>query len=250
VPLDDSAPLVCEPFALGDVVVFGRHGALWAFDRNGEARWVADLRGVHPPSSEDDSPRLPEEPQAALRLEDAPARLDEERVVVELSWYTGRGLYRLDGGAHELAPVAVPSPALPPFAALPRPPTEYRIVGTGPNVEVARLEWEYPVVAIEPGGVLAWEHRLPAPALSLVSTPGGNLIAAASPSFKRWSDYHEWYDLSAEMFVRCLGPDGRALWTWYAPGPLTHLPVVSATGIVYVGCDNRLWAFAADALSA
>jgi hypothetical protein len=117
-------------------------------------------------------------------------------------------------------------------------------------VEVGPMRWEYPVVAIEPDGIRAWEHRLPARASHVTPAPGGQLIVTASPSRKRWNDYHQWCDLSAETFVRSVGPDGAERWTWYAPGPVTHLPVVSPSGTVYVGCDKRLWALPTAATAA
>jgi outer membrane protein assembly factor BamB len=108
------------------------------------------------------------------------------------------------------------------------------------------MDWRYPVVCLAPGGALVWQHRLPAPAITLAATPDGGVIAAASASAQRWHDYQRWYDLSAETFVRCLGPDGQARWTWNAHGPLTHQPVVGPDGIVYVGSEQRLHALRVD----
>jgi hypothetical protein len=244
VPLDGSAPLRYEPFGLGEVIVLGHRGALWAFDRQGETSWVADLDGVRPVGPEDDAPRPTEGPEAGVHIHAGPVRVDADRVVLELVKHSDRGLYLLDGTAARLTPVAAPSPALPPYAVLPWPRTEYRLVGLGPQVEVAQMRWEYPVVAMEPGGALVWEHRLAARADVLVAAPGGNLIVAASPSVKRWHDYSRWYDLSAQTFVRCLGPDGAVRWTWHPPGPITHFPVVGPDATVLVGCGERLWAFA------
>ncbi|WP_275408287.1 PQQ-binding-like beta-propeller repeat protein [Planosporangium flavigriseum] len=239
VPLDPSALIVHAPFGVGDAVVIPRRGALWAYDRDGEALWVADPTGVRAPHAADDDRRSPDE---TFRLSDIPARLDANRVIIELEWYSGRGLYLLDGAAATITPIAVPSPVMGPHAVLPWAPTEFRVVGLGSRVQVSQVQAEHPVVAIEPGGAEAWRHGLVARAVSLCPTPNGNLIVASSPEPKRWRDYHKWYDLSAETFVRCLGPDGSERWTWYAPGLLTHLPVVTPTGTVYVGSEQRLWA--------
>lgn len=186
------------------------------------------------------------EPGSDVVLSAPPIRLNETRVIVELVQHAGRGLYLLDGAPVDLSAVAVPSPARRPYAAVPWSPTEYRVVGLASQVAVGQQQWEYPPVAFEPGGGRAWEHRMVAQALSLSPAPDGNLIVSSSPTMKRLQAYHQWYDLSGETFVRCLGPDGATRWTGYAPGPITHHPVVAPDGTVYVGSDQRLWALAAS----
>jgi hypothetical protein len=244
VPIKDPAPLIYEPFALGDVAVIEQGGALRALDGNGGMPWLADLDGVRPPRPADAGSRPAARPEPAVSLRAAPARLDGNRAIVELSWHSGRGLYLLDGAVARLAPVAVPSPARGPYAVLRRSPDEYRIAGLGSQVEVGHLRWEHPVVAIGPDGAPAWEHRLAAEATALTPTFDGSVIVAASPTAQRWNDYHHWYDLTTETFVRCLDFEGTERWAWHPPAPITHRPVVSHDGTVYVGSDNRLWAFA------
>jgi outer membrane protein assembly factor BamB len=243
VPIKDPAPLIYEPFPLGDVVVAERSGALWAFDRNGETPWLADLDGVHPGHPAHTVPRAAAGLGPAVTLRAAPARLDENRAIVELSWHSGRGLYLLDGAKARLTPVAVPSPARRPYTVLRRSPDDYRIAGLGSQVEVGHLRWEHPVVAIGPTGAPAWEHRLETQATALTPAPDGSVIVAASPTAQRWNDYRHWYDLTAEMFIRCLDFEGTQRWVWHPPAPVLHRPVVSQDGTVYIGSDNRLWAF-------
>jgi hypothetical protein len=245
VSLDGPAALTIRPLVLGDVVVVNRRGALWALDQAGRSPWLADNHGVRAPEPEDNHRRAATDPNGGVELHAAPARLDAGRALVALEWFAGDGLYLLDGVTPRLTPVTAPGAA--PYAVLPHAPTEYRIAGLGPQIEVRRMDWRYPIVSFEPDGRRLWEHPLPAKAIALAPAPGGNLIAAASPTATRWRDYQQWYDLSGETFVRCIGPDGTARWTWHAPGPLTHLPVVGPDGVVYVGCDQRLWAFATGA---
>jgi len=245
VPLDGSGPLIYQPTLLGGLVVVDRRGLLWAYDRDGGARWVADRDGVRHPRPEDDASRPTNGPDAGIRFATLPAPIDTDRAVVYLDWYSGRGLYLLDASAPALTQVAVASPSLPPYVTVPGAEAGYRIVGLGGRVEVAEHEWEYPVVAMEPDGRRLWEHLFPAKPRGLMSAPDGGVVVALSPTIKRWRDYHKWYDLSGETFVRYLNPDGTARWTWHLPGPLTHEPVVGADGIVYVGSEGRLWALPA-----
>jgi hypothetical protein len=240
VALDGPAPLVYGPLPLGQVVVVPRRGALWALDRDGRCPWLADPGGVRAAGPADDQ----RAPASGVELAAAPVRFDDRRAVVALESDTGRGLYLIDAGAPALTPLAVPAPASPPYQALVG--AQPRIVGLGPQVEVAHMDWRYPVVCLAPGGATVWQHLLPARATTLAATPDGGVVAAASASTQRWQDYQRWYDLSAETFVRCLGPDGRARWTWHAHGPLTHQPVVGPEGIAYVGSEQRLHALRVD----
>lgn len=56
-------------------------------------------------------------------------------------------------------------------------------------------------------------------------------------------DYRRWYDMSDQIMVRSIGPDGRTRWDWHAHTLITHGPLVTPDGVVYVGCAERLWAF-------
>jgi outer membrane protein assembly factor BamB len=216
-PLDGPGPLAFPPLALGDVVVLVRGGRLEAVDRDGTTGWAVDAE-----------------------VGSVPVRLDADRVLVELA---GRGLYLLDGTAGALTPVAVPSPAFPPFAAVRRPGAGYLVAGVGPEREGPALRRGYPVVAVEPGGAPAWEHWLPARPRALLGPAGGGLVVAASPDPEWWRTYQGWADPATEAFVSQLEPDGTPRWTWPAPGPLSHLPAVSSSGAVYVGCGGQLRAF-------
>jgi len=243
-PLNRSSIFIYSPLALGDLVVVEGGGALWAFDRDGDVRWIADREGVRQPQPSDEAGQRTDQPGNGVQVRGAPRLIDENRAVVALGSYDGRGVYLLDGAAATLTPIAIP--ASPPYAVVPWRATGYRIAGLGTQVTIGPQLYEFPVCAFDPDGTPAWEHRLPVRALTLNAAPGGHVVAAATPDARRWADYHQWYDLTREAFVRLIAPDGTQRWTWHAPGRITHLPVVSPTGVVYVGAEQRLWAFDVD----
>ena len=246
VPVDDMM-LIDAPFALGDRVVIARRGMLWAYDRSGQSRWVADQDGIREPRPIDDRPRprSHRDPEHGTSLFDDPVPIDFERVAVGLQSYSRTGWYLLDAGAVRLTRLGGQDQLWRPFAVLPHPPTEFRIAWWAGKITVSTLQWRYLIVSSEPDGRRLWEHRLPAEPIQLAAAPGGHLIAAATATAKRWRDYGPYYkDLSDETFVRCIGPDGTARWTWHANGPITHPPVVDSDGTIYVGAEQKIWALA------
>jgi len=240
VDFHDRTSTVYEPLAIGDLIVVDRNGALWAFDRDGQVRWLADPDGVRAPGPDDSAPR-PE--TSGFELSAVPIRVDRDRALVELRSYTQRGIYLLDGASPRITPVAVPTPAGGPRVLLSGPPGRLRMAGLGGRVEIRQMEWEYEVVAFESGRPWLWEHRMPAEAVGLQPAPDGGVVALANPSATVWRDYQQWYDMSSRILVRSIGPDGGTRWSWHAHTPVTHGPLVTADGIVYVGCAERLWAF-------
>lgn len=249
VAIDDMPPPVDAPLALGDVVVIARRGRLWAYDQTGQSVWVADQDGVREPRPADEQrrPADPFDPEHGTELFAVPARLDSGRAVVALRSYDSIGLYLLDGVAARLTPLGGAIRPYQPFTVLPHPPTEFRIAQFAGQITVGDMDWRYLVVSYDPDGRRLWEHRLPAEPIQLDAAPGGNLIATATASATRWRDYEPYYSVTLvrETFLRCISPDGTARWTWHAHGPITHLPVVASDGTVYVGAEQRLWAFAA-----
>lgn len=226
-----------DPLAVGDVIVIGRNGALWAFDHDGQVRWLADPDGVRAPGPDDWTPRQ------GFRMSASPIRVDRDRALVELQSETQHGIYLLDGAAPRITPAAVPTPALQPRTLLQAPPGTLRMAGMGGRVEVRQMQWEYKVVAFESGRPWIWEHRMPAPPVALAPVPDGGVVATAQPSATVWRDYRQWYDMSDQILVRSIDPEGRTRWSWHAHTLITHGPLVTADGIVYVGCAERLWAF-------
>lgn len=246
VAIDDSPPSLDAPLALANVVVIPRRGMLWAYDHAGQSQWVADHNGIREPRPTDEQ-RKPNivHPEGGIELFDAPARLDSTRAVVALQSYHSTGLYLLDGVTARLTPLGGSTRTNRPFTVLPHPPTEFRIAEFAEQIAVGDMDWRYLVVSTEPDGRRLWEHRLPAEPIQLDAAPGGNLIATATATARRWRDYGPYYSetLGRETFVRCINPDGTARWTWHAHGPITHPPVIDSDGTVYVGAEQRLWAF-------
>lgn len=239
VAFHDPTITIYEPLAIGDVIVVDRDSALWAFDRDGQVRWLADPAGIRAPGPDDRAPR-PE--TSRVEMSAMPMRVDRDRALVELRSYTQHGIYLLDGASPGITPVAVPTPAQSPLVLLPSPGV-LRMAGRGGQVEVRQLEWEYLVVAFESGRPWIWENRMPAEAVHLEPTPDGGVVALAQPSSTVWRDYRQWYEMSDQTLVRSIDPAGRTRWSWHAYTPITHGPLVTPDGVVYVGCAERLWAF-------
>lgn len=236
VPLTGVDVVHHVPFAVGDAVVVARRGGLWAYDAEGEAAWVAGLDGVRVP------PEV-SEPTPDERCEPAgePLRVDADRVLVELSWHGGHRLVELDGLARRMTTVVNEPRMRDPYALL-TAGAGYRVAGRQNSVDIGHMDYRYPVLAVDPGGEVAWRHLLEAPFDWLAPAPGGAVVVAGTPTVKRWRDYGRWQDLSAETFVRYLDAAGEPVWTWYAPGLITHLPAVAADGTVLVGSEGRLFA--------
>jgi PQQ-like domain len=175
-----------------------------------------------------------------------PQPVDETTIIVKLEWHYGQGFFFVDTFNRRLSALRSAIPFKPPLAVLTSPERGTRLAVLGPELEVSRMEWNWQVLMLDIGGRSIWSHQVHAQPLRLTPGIGDTLIFAASPSRKRWDDYHKWYNLADETFVRCLEPDGSVRWTWYAPGPISHLPAVGTTGTVYVASEGRLWALAPD----
>lgn len=240
-----GGPLAHPPAVLGDTVLIADRGALRALDDEGRVRWVADHTGARD---------APAGAAAGDELASPPLRVDDHTLLLHLRWYDGSACYLVDA-AGRLAPFPRPRgydahhdeqraarPVRPPMAVVPEPAGGYQVVAAGPPVEVRQMEYEHPVVGLDATGAVRWEHRAPAAPSGIQAGPGGRVVVSATPSRRRWDDYHLWSDLSAHTFVRCLAADGTVVWTWHPPAPLSHLPAVSQDGTIYVGSAGRLWA--------
>jgi hypothetical protein len=240
VDFSGSAHTTFDPLPVGDAIVVDRYGALWALDRDGHVSWLADPAGIRAQGPDD---RAPRPAKSGFELSAPPLPVDRDRALVELESYTQRGFYLLDGASPRITPVAVHTPARLPYALLRAAPGAYRIAGLGGTVEIRQLEREYQVVAFESGDGRVWEHLMPAEAVSLKAAPDGGVVALAQPSATVWRDYQQWHDMSQWILVRSIDPDGGTRWSWHAHTLITHGPLVTPDGLVYVGCAERLWAF-------
>jgi outer membrane protein assembly factor BamB len=239
VVLDRPEPLAHRPVGLGDLVVFAHRGSLWSFDRDGRSPWLVDHHGLRTPDEQDGSGQ-------AVSLVGPLARIDATRAIVRLTVPSGILSYLLDVAKPDLTPVAPVPLTGAPFVVLRNTATPYGVVGVGPQVRSERMEWSYPVEAFGADGRRLWSSSFPVRPNALATTTGGAVVVAATPSRKRWDDYHQWYDMSEESFVVQLDRAGGLRWAWHPSGVLTHFPVVGRDDTVLVGAEGRLWAFAAE----
>jgi hypothetical protein len=238
VPLGAGQPRPALPFfPVADVVVVVRDGLLWAYDRDGRPRWAADRAGVW---SADERPAAPD----AVAV-DGVTRIDAGRVLAEVTGAEGAALVEIDGRGPALRMVAEPAVLRPQLAVAPGA-DGYRVAGYLGQVDAGHMEYVYPVRMLGSDGTTIWDHRLPARGRSLASTPDGGVVAGASPTARVWREYGAWQDLSRQTFARLIGPAGAEVWTWYAPGLISHAPLAGPGGAVYVGSEGRLFALDAE----
>ncbi len=237
-PLGGRAHLAFPPLLMADTAVVHCGGLLRALGGTGEVRWSAGHGGFRDPGRGAD----------VMATEDAdemwafPLVFDPTRLLVGLSWRTGRGLFAVDVASCTVEPYADRLIPQAPISVVPGPDTGCRVAMQGPSYEIRQMDWRWSVVMLDSAGSQLWEHRLHAPPLRLVPGANHTLIVSGTPSRQRWNDYHRWQDLSKDIYVRCLGADGTERWTWYGPGPLSNHPLVGPDGVVYVGSEGRLWA--------
>lgn len=240
VPLAGPEP-ASAPVAVGDSALVQHGGSLCAFDREGRVRWSAGHDGFREPDAAGPAP------VEADRLWLAPRAVGGQAFLVGWEWQTShRRLFLVDWAARTVTPYADGIVPKPPVAVLPAAGAGFRTAVQGPRREVRRMEWQWSVVMLDDAGEPAWEHWLPTEPAGVLPGEGGTLIVAGTPTSRRWEAYGRWQDLSRDTYVRCLGPGGDGRWTWYAPGPQTHLPRRGRDGLVYVGSQGRLWALPAQ----
>jgi hypothetical protein len=227
-----------RPVPVGDAVVVGYGGLLRALDSNGGVRWLAGHAGFRETGPDG------VEPEQADEVWTLPRQVTDTTLLVGLRWSAGANLFLVDTAERTvrryvdgMAPKAPTAVVLPPEGG-------FRVAFQGPPREVRQMEWHWSVVMLDPAGAKLWEHRLPAAPNQFLPGRAGTLVVAGTPSLDRWDKYSAWQDLSKEVYVGSLAPDGAERWTWHGSGPLTHLPAVRPDGVVYVGSAGRLWALA------
>lgn len=227
------APLPWTPLAWKDCVVVYHGGLLRAVERGGTQRWAADHAGFQPPGAEAGSDEL----------WSGPMPVGPTTLLAGLRRERGTGLYLIRPVTNSVRPYARQLATNSPVLALPGPDDGFRVALPGPQVEVRPMEWEWSVLMLDHQGEQLWQHRLPAPFSRMVAGVNGALVVAGTPTRKHWDEYHYWHDLSTHTYVRSIERDGSELFTWYGPGPLSHLPAVGPEGQICVGSEGKLWVF-------
>jgi hypothetical protein len=220
-------------FAAGDFMVLAQSGSLRAYGRSGTVRWVAGHDGV----------RDPERPGDPVVMTDYPVRIDRDRVLVHLSWATGRGVFEVDGAEPGIraADAVMRSPATTVIG----PERDYLIVSALGRSDIGHMDYVWPLRLQRLDGTVIWEHRVPAEFDSVTVAPAGGFVVSGSPSDKIWTDYGQWQDLSDRTFARLIDADGDEVWTWYAPSLVAYSAVTDSDGTVYTGSDGKLFALVA-----
>lgn len=246
-PLEGTKVFGSGFLPVGDVVVVGQHGVVWAFDRDGHTPWIADPQGVRSPRPEDRARRQSDFPESGIRITGAITEgAGAGQLLLELESYRQRGLYLLDSRVPEIREISVPSrPMKAPYIVVPWQHSG-RIIGYGEQVELEPGSYGSAIRAIEWDGSPAWTHLCNAAPIGLTAGPGGSVLVSVSPTVQYWADYHRFGDLRSVTYVQCLAPDGSLRWQWHPPGPITRTPITGPDGTIYVGSEGRLWALAAD----
>jgi hypothetical protein len=230
-----ASPALEFPTVVGEMVFVHSGGLLRALDSAGQPRMAIGHDGFHPPQT------IARESAVADDLWHRPEWFGPTTVLVGLQWHSSpKQLFLVDPWAGAVAQYTAWLVPRHPVAVLPGGGPA-RVAMRGNDYNLRELEDEYSVVATDEAGRLVWEHRLHAPPTALAAGSAGTTIVAGSPSQRRWDDYHRRQDLSADTYVRCLGPDGLARWTWFAPGTQSQ-PMIGPDGTVYIVSESRLFA--------
>jgi outer membrane protein assembly factor BamB len=232
------APLSGAPVRTGDVVVAADGPLLRGYDPDGTPRWIAGELGFAPPDA-------PPVTVADGMVRAAPLTLPDGSLVAQVTERYGYGFVRFAPADRTVAPLRPPVAIHGPVAAVALPGGGPALAALGPAEEVERGSWRWMVVLVDTSGTVLWSYRLGAEPAALVAAGAGGVAVVCSPPLGRWEKYHGWYDLTGECFVRCLGPQGGPLWTWYPPIPVPYRPAAGADGTIFVAGPGRLWALGA-----
>ncbi|HEY7225968.1 MAG TPA: PQQ-binding-like beta-propeller repeat protein [Micromonosporaceae bacterium] len=229
-----SSPASALPTVLGQLVLVHSGGLLRGIDSAGQVRMAVGHDGFQPPQT------TARDSGVADELWHRPQWFGPTTILVGLRWYSSsRQLFLIDPWASAITPFAQGLAPGEPLTTLPAGAAA-RVALRGDDRELREMEFEHSVVGLDETGRQVWQHWLHAPPTALLPGSGGTLFVAGSPSQRRWDDYHRMQDLSAQTYVRCLGPDGSPRWTWFAPGPQSQ-PQLGPDGTVYVVSQDTLY---------
>jgi len=230
-----GAPLLCNGLlALNDGAM------IEAYDLDGTLCWTADASGI----DDNGAPKPHDRVDAAINA--LLIRVTDGLLVASMMSPTGAGLWAIDLVGRSVRPLDDRVRIFPPLAVPELPGHGRCLIGLGPRREVSYATWHWSVRAIRLDGSPVWEYDLETKPRGIKADAAGNVLVWSSTTAKRWKQYHPWYDMARECVVYAISATGQKLWTWQAPGPLTHAPVIGARGEVYVGSEGRLWALGGE----
>lgn len=234
-----SVPLVAAPsgapLVTADGAVVADGPLLRGVDPDGRPTWIAGESGFAAPGA---APRA----VAGGRLRGAPVALPGGLLLADLDEPGGHGFHVFDPMGRTVRRLTPPVAVRGPVAVVPLPGRDAGLALLGPAEEVEAGRWRWMVVLVDRSDTVLWSHRLGVEPAAVLAGGPGRVLVQCSPSLRRWRDYQGWYDLADECFLRCLGDEGRELWTWPAPAPLVYRPAVDADGAALVAAPGRLWA--------
>jgi hypothetical protein len=203
-----------------------------SYDLQGNLAWIAGLNGFRR-SAGASQQRESDGPVAG-----AIARVSDELFVAEIA---GVGASSIDVAHETVRPIGASVRGHAPFAIPMLPGGTRSLVGIGPRRAAGYNSWKWTVVAMTLDGVVVWEHSLDTKPAGVIADAAGTVIVWSSPSPDVWAKYRNWYELAGECAVHAIDGQGRHMWTWQVPGPITHPPVIGPRGEVCVGAEGQVW---------
>ncbi len=232
------------PLALPELIVIGDGSYCRAFNQQGVLQWRVNRNGFRLENGSTES-------KAAIMAEGADEEvrtpivwLGHDLLLAGLSWSRGYGFYIFDIGAYTVRPLGVHLPLGEPLAVPHLQSTGSCLVTVAWPEEDEYGSLRSGVIMVDLQGNVLWTHRTAIKPHAIVADVMAKVFLACSPSFGRWEKYRHWpqYDLEKECFLRCLGPDGQELFTWYAPGPISEPLAIGLGGELLLVSEGQLWA--------
>lgn len=234
------------PLVLNDLIITTDKSYMRAFNLEGELQWIADQEGFILANPDTCVQLTTKDNPIKSGLDDRVVSpiigLGDGQVLAGLEWYSGAGYYLFDIHNHSVRPLGKHLLLKKPLAVPLLPERGPCLVTKGPSVKDKLGMRRSSVVMVDMNGQTVWEHQLPIPPSAIIADASGNIFIISSPSFDRWDKYRVWYKLEEECFVRGLSPEGKELFTWYAPGPISPSMAIGKNGELYVVAEGKLWA--------
>jgi hypothetical protein len=238
------AQTLYDPPLVVDNLIIVRDGAyLRAYSADGTLQWIANRDGFEMADTKT---------QAQLATKQSDSESDEiytpliwlgnHQILAGLGWYSGYGLHIFDicqrtiRRWHSQLPGAT---YLPPKKPLATP------LHKDKGLVVVTVGWQKRTMMFDLAGNIIWEHQEPhGEAQSIIADASGKVFVTSSPSWQIWDLYKDYYNLVPQCFLRGFSPDGKELFTWVAPGPISRSLALGKAGELYLVSDGHLWAIA------